>query len=395
MSARSIKKVEEPQGSTHEIDAQNTARVVESLVLRGDISALSPEERAKFYVGLCEQLGLNPATQPFAMLRLNGKEVMYPTRGATDQLAAIHRLNREIIDGPKVVDLAGTKLVYAVCRVTHPNGRVETAVGTVPLTDPVNVLMKCETKAKRRATLSILGLGMLDETEVEAIPAHVKSPGDPIHLGDVTPRGPAAQTEEPVHEPTEARAFPEGLRAFMADVAKVELPGESVLVWMKHRAHFSTLAPADRESGWKELCARTEDVGKMKNAKVWLKRAIAEEDARRQSTPQGETSLETEGGGADDEGEGGDHPPTLVQFNEQISTLRTAHQCVTLWANQELGLARIGATQPAWRELTRKAIEMLTTPEAPSWNAASAGDWIKRELAKRAGQTPVPAHVAT
>jgi hypothetical protein len=34
-----------------------------------------------------------------------------------------------------------------------------------------NALMKAETKAKRRATLSICGLGFLDETEIEDIPA--------------------------------------------------------------------------------------------------------------------------------------------------------------------------------------------------------------------------------
>ena len=33
-----------------------------------------------------------------------------------------------------------------------------------------NAYMKAETKAKRRVTLSICGLGMLDETEVETIP---------------------------------------------------------------------------------------------------------------------------------------------------------------------------------------------------------------------------------
>lgn len=299
MTARSIKKVEPtvaealpaPRNNVYEFDAQNTARVVESLVLRGDISALSPEERAKFYVQLCEQLGLNPATQPFAMLRLNGKEVMYPTRGATDQLAAIHRLNREIVDGPKVVDLAGTKLVYAVCRATHPNGRVETAVATVPLTDPVNVLMKCETKAKRRATLSILGLGMLDETEIETIPAHLRSPGPAI---DLHPASHAANDQDHAGELGDGASaggvatagegeLPAALGSFMADVEKIELPGEAVLVWMKHRAELSSLAPAEREVAWKQLCAKTEDVGKMKNAKVWLKRAIAEEDARRQS----------------------------------------------------------------------------------------------------------------
>ena len=165
---------------TSELSTDNIARVVESLVLRGDISALSPEDRAKYYVQMCESLGLNPASQPFAMLRLNGKEVMYPTRGATDQLAAIHRVNREIIDGPKLVDIAGTKVAYAVCRATHPNGRVETAIATLPVTDPATLFMKLETKAKRRATISVLGLGMLDESEIESIPAREKAPAEQI-----------------------------------------------------------------------------------------------------------------------------------------------------------------------------------------------------------------------
>ena len=166
-------------------DASTGTRVIESIVLRGDLSGLGPTESAKFYTQMCEGLGLNPHAQPFAFLRLNGKEILYATRGATDQLAAIHKLNREIIDGPKVIDLAGTKLVYAVCRATHPNGRVETATATVPLVDPVNVLMKCETKAKRRATLSICGLGLLDETEVETIPGAV--PLAPETAGEASP----------------------------------------------------------------------------------------------------------------------------------------------------------------------------------------------------------------
>ena len=142
---------------------------LESLVLRGDIAGLSPAQKVQHYLGMCRILGLDPATQPLAYLKLSGKEVLYVTRGATDRLAAMHGLNREIIDGPRVMDLAGTKLVYAVCRATLPGGRYETATATVPLTDPVNVLMKCETKCKRRATLAILGLGLLDETETDTI----------------------------------------------------------------------------------------------------------------------------------------------------------------------------------------------------------------------------------
>lgn len=171
--------------------------VAASLVTEGDISGLTHEQRAAYYLRTCEGLGLNPASQPFAFLRLNGKEVMYAKRGATDQLAAIHRVVREIIEGPKVIDLAGTKIVYCVARASLPGGRCETAIATLPLVDPAMVLMKAETKAKRRATLALLGLAMLDEQEVADIPAGERAPSR-IDVGRVNapPRqldpGPAA-----------------------------------------------------------------------------------------------------------------------------------------------------------------------------------------------------------
>jgi hypothetical protein len=271
--------------ANYSVDGRTGARVVESFVMRGDLSGLGPEERAKFYTAMCEGLGLNPYAQPFAFLRLNGKEVLYATRGATDQLAAMHGITRETVDGPKVIDLAGTKLVFCVCRATHPSGRVETATATVPLVDPVNVLMKCETKAKRRATLSILGLGVLDEMELETIPANVQEPGGGVDLSQMNH---SRHDEEPVapprnEAPIEAlpAEIPPALEGFYARIAEIELPGEAVAVWMKHRTDLAALPAPDRESAWKALCKRTEEVGKMKNAKVWLKKAIAEEDARR------------------------------------------------------------------------------------------------------------------
>ncbi len=167
-------------------DAYLDGRVAESLVLRGDISAMNPEDKAAYYVAACNALGLNAASQPFAMLRLNGKEVMYPTRTATDQLAAIHKLSREIIDGPRVDDRFGEKVGFCACRVTHPNGRTEVSIATLPLAGDKSMLpMKLETKAKRRATLSILGLGMLDETEIESIPASEKSASVGVDMGRV------------------------------------------------------------------------------------------------------------------------------------------------------------------------------------------------------------------
>lgn len=255
---------------------RTTAKVIESLVLRGDISGLSPRDRAQYYVQQCESLGLNPNAQPFAFLRLNGKEILYATRGATDQLAAIHRITREIIDGPKVIDLAGTKLVICVAKAQHPNGRTETSVATVPLMDPQNVLMKAETKAKRRVTLSILGLALLDEMELETIPANVQEAGGGVDLS--LAHQPDAPVDADAETPTE---IPAQLGEFYERIKDIELPGEAVAVWMKHRAELAALPSADRENAWQALCRRTEEVGKMKNAKVWLKKAISEEDARR------------------------------------------------------------------------------------------------------------------
>jgi hypothetical protein len=54
-------------------------------------------------------------------------------------------------------------------------GRTDTSTGAVTIGTLkgdalANALMKAETKAKRRLTLSICGLGILDETEIETIP---------------------------------------------------------------------------------------------------------------------------------------------------------------------------------------------------------------------------------
>ena len=188
-------------------EARDLAKMVESLVMRGDISALSPEHRVRFYVQTCEGLGLNPHSQPFAFLKLNGKEVMYATRGATDQLAAMHRIDRKIIDGPRIMDIAGSKVAYCVAEARHPNGRTETATATLPVADPVNLYMKLETKAKRRVTLSILGLGLLDETELETIPGAVRM--DAVRLD--------ARDDAPAQ-----LAAPDALAALRADLDAAE-----------------------------------------------------------------------------------------------------------------------------------------------------------------------------
>jgi hypothetical protein len=136
----------------------------------GDLSRLSEEERLNYYRAVCESLGLNPLTRPFEYLRLSGRLVLYATRAATDQLRQIHGVTVEIVDQKQIGDLY---LVHVRARTR--DGRQDEDVGAISIAglkgdDLANAILKCITKAKRRVTLSICGLGWLDESEIETIP---------------------------------------------------------------------------------------------------------------------------------------------------------------------------------------------------------------------------------
>lgn len=149
-----------------------TDNVLESLVNKGDISGLNPQQKTAYYTQLCQRVGLDPATTPFLPLKLNGKEILYATKGAAEQLRSVHRISLTIVGRERIED------VYQVtARAAWPDGRVDESVGAVTIAGLkgdalANALMKAETKAKRRVTLSIVGLGMLDESELETIPAN-------------------------------------------------------------------------------------------------------------------------------------------------------------------------------------------------------------------------------
>lgn len=149
-----------------------TAEVAEALVVEGDLSKLTPAQRTEYYVRVCKSLGLNPLTRPFQYIKLQGKLTLYATRDATDQIRNLRNISVRPVRREFVLDNS----IYIVeVEAELPNGRKDFATAAVPvkgLTGDAlaNALMKAETKAKRRVTLSIAGLGMLDETEVETIP---------------------------------------------------------------------------------------------------------------------------------------------------------------------------------------------------------------------------------
>lgn len=175
------------------------ASTVERVLLHGDLQKLTSAQKISYYRAVCDSGGLNPLTQPFQYLVLNGKEILYARREATEQLRRLHEVSiaitaRELLEGE----------VYVVtARATLPSGRSDENIGACNVAGlkgeaRANQMMKAETKAKRRVTLAICGLGMLDETEVETIPEARPQMGGYATLPAPPPEETASLSELPV-----------------------------------------------------------------------------------------------------------------------------------------------------------------------------------------------------
>jgi hypothetical protein len=149
---------------------QDNAALIEQVVMLGDLSKLSAADRIAYYRAVCESVGLNPLTRPFQYLTLNNRLILYAGKDATDQLRAIRGISVTKLErdqSPESYDVTS----YGVDRT----GRQDSSIGSVSIAGLrgealANAKMKAETKSKRRLTLSLAGLGFLDETEVGSIP---------------------------------------------------------------------------------------------------------------------------------------------------------------------------------------------------------------------------------
>lgn len=148
--------------------------IIEQVVMQGDLSRLNPEQRVIYYRKVCESSGLNPYTNPFAYISLNGKLTLYAKKDCTEQLRKINGVSIEGLDD-KVVD----DLYIVKARARDKHGRTDESTGAVSFANlkgeaKANAIMKAETKAKRRVTLSICGMGWTDESEIDSIPHAAK-----------------------------------------------------------------------------------------------------------------------------------------------------------------------------------------------------------------------------
>jgi hypothetical protein len=142
-----------------------------AILARGNIASLSEEDRTRYILALCEALSLDPRFKPIDLIPgQGGALVPYLNRGATDSLARREGIQRVTVVSPKVVDIDGVKCVLCIARATDTRTlRYEERTATMIMRDHANAYMRCETKAIRRATIAVLGIGMLDESELDGI----------------------------------------------------------------------------------------------------------------------------------------------------------------------------------------------------------------------------------
>ena len=145
------------------------AEMLEKVLVTGDLSKLTAPQRLDYYRQVCQSMRLNPLSKPFDYINLGGRLTLYAKKDATDQLRKLHGVSIDDIDIQESGDSFRVKV-----KGHDRDGRSDVEIGVVAKNDMgkniQNAEMKAVTKAKRRLTLSLCGLGWLDETEIETIP---------------------------------------------------------------------------------------------------------------------------------------------------------------------------------------------------------------------------------
>jgi len=166
-------------------EASARAQQIEAL-LQMDVGKLTAEQANQYLWHFAKRQGLDPTTKPFDIIKTkDGRKVLYANKGAAEQIRRIDGLKLEILySGPLPLgDKVDENIFCVKVRCTDREGRSDEDLGTVFLppggTDRADAIMKCTTKAKRRVTYSMRGLGMPDETEVWHMAAPEASYGPP------------------------------------------------------------------------------------------------------------------------------------------------------------------------------------------------------------------------
>jgi len=161
-------------GNGMNVGKQYDPALIEQVIMKNDLAQMNPEQRLQYVKALCDMLGLNIYSKPFGYIAFQGQLKLYALKDCTDQLRKIH--------GVSIMDVTSTitgDVMIFTAKAQDRSGRYDTDIGVVSLKkkdnslysgeDLANQIMKGSTKSKRRVTLSICGLGVLDESEVDTL----------------------------------------------------------------------------------------------------------------------------------------------------------------------------------------------------------------------------------
>jgi hypothetical protein len=150
-----------------------TAAAIEKAILKNDLSALTEIERVQYNLAACRSLGLNPVTRPFDYITQDGKMSLYLNAVGVAQLRAMYGISTKVKERSH-----DNEFIYCTAVAWDSSKRSEESTAILAITDrygkplvgqaKANLIMKAETKAKRRATLALCGIPWGDSGEVKS-----------------------------------------------------------------------------------------------------------------------------------------------------------------------------------------------------------------------------------
>ena len=188
MAERSIAVVDSNEPvELRTLEQQNAENAgLAKLIMTGDLKSLTPDQKVQVYIARCNSLGLDVRAQPFEVINFKGVEKLYPKKEAAEQLRRIHGISTKVVDE--------TTTPEGILRVTikawDRHGREDEEIAAVFVKglqgpDLANAMMKVISKAKRRVTLSMCGLGAMAEVEEDDPEIFRRSAIDP-ETGEIT-----------------------------------------------------------------------------------------------------------------------------------------------------------------------------------------------------------------
>lgn len=187
---------------------------IEKLLAEGDLAPMVPAQRLDYMRSMCKLLGISMLGQPFDFIKLNGKVQMYANAKCGSQLRAVYKISLKVVARERV---DGLYVVTSEARTGK--GREDSSIGAINIKGLsgealANAMMKAETKSKRRVTMSLCGLGMLDAdtakelAEMEAKQATERAVEETHEkIADTTAR-PEFETETQAPSPSVVKAPP-------------------------------------------------------------------------------------------------------------------------------------------------------------------------------------------